>query len=150
MKKADIIISLLFIVIAGGFLASSVKLGYMVEATPGAGFFPIWISLILAVSAIILLVQSIVRKDGGERWLPDREGLLRIAYLGGATISAVALTKFLGMLLALGLYMGFLVLVLERHRWYTVLGAAVLTPVFIYLVFQKWLMVPLPTGFLGI
>lgn len=146
----DITISILGLIVAGGFLISSLKLGYLNDGTPGAGFFPLWISGALAVSAAVLLGQSILRQDSHGSWLPDREGLRRAAYVAGATISAVALTKFLGLLIALGLDMGFLVLVLDKHRWYTVLGAAVLTPVFVYLVFQKWLMVPLPTGFLGI
>ncbi len=148
MKRADIIIAALCLFISGSFAVESLRLGYMAGSIPSSGFFPLWLAIGLAIASLILLAQSILRKENGE-WLPDREGLKRVFLMAGATVVSVFLIPYIGILLAIGLFMLFLMLTLEKHSWWGVLGVSVVTPLVVYLVFQRWLLVPLPTGIFG-
>lgn len=56
----------------------------------------------------------------------------------------------LGFLLTTFLMMGFLLRLIEPQRWRTVIAGAVLSALGSYLIFQVWLEVELPKGFLGI
>jgi len=55
-----------------------------------------------------------------------------------------------GMIVGTALFLVFVLRVVERHRWTTVLGVALAAAAVNYLVFTYWLRVPFPTGFLGI
>ena len=48
------------------------------------------------------------------------------------------------------LVMGFLFRVIEPQRWRTVIAGAFFSAVGAYLIFEAWLKVELPKGFLGI
>ncbi|MGE5577269.1 MAG: tripartite tricarboxylate transporter TctB family protein [Syntrophothermus sp.] len=149
MKRADMIIAALCLFVSGAFAVESLKLGYMAEFTPGSGFFPLWLAIALAIASLILLVQSVMRREENGSWLPDREGLKRVLLLAGATVVSVFLMPYIGMLLAIGLFMLFLMLTIEKHSWLGIIGVSALTPLVIYLVFQRWLLVPLPIGVFG-
>jgi len=55
----------------------------------------------------------------------------------------------LGMLLAVGLYLLVFLAIYTPGRWLAILGTAGGTPILLYVVFERWLKVPLPHGFLG-
>ena len=66
-----------------------------------------------------------------------------------ATIAYVALLNLLGMVVATVLFLIVLMRVLDRCGWPLTLAVALATAGSIYLVFGRWLKVPLPTGVLG-
>ncbi len=148
MKTADMIIAALCLFISGAFAVGSLKLGYMAEFTPGSGFFPLWLAIALAIASLILLAQAILRQENGA-WLPDRKGLKRVLSMAGATVISVFIIPYTGILLSIGLFMLFLMLTIEKHSWLGVIGVSLLTPVAVYLIFQRWLLVPLPMGVFG-
>ena len=73
----------------------------------------------------------------------------RLLLVMGATIAFVALLNVLGMVLGTVLFLTMLMRVLDRCAWPLTLAVALATAAFIYLVFGRWLKVPLPVGVLG-
>jgi hypothetical protein len=103
----------------------------------------------MALLATLLLVGAVRRSDPGDDWLPSGEGLRRLGIVVGVTIAYVALLNVTGMVLGTMLFLVVLMRFLDRCGWLLTLAVALATAAFIYLVFARWLRVPLPTGWLG-
>ena len=120
---------------------------------PGPGFFPFWLGLIGAVLCGVLLAGALKQRDGeeaGEPVLPRGAGAGRVLAILGAIAGAAALLEPLGYRLTALLFLGVLAPVLGA-RSPLVIGAVALVGSFgVYLVFNDWLDVLLPTGPLGI
>jgi hypothetical protein len=67
----------------------------------------------------------------------------------GVTVALVALLDVVGMIVGTVVFMVVLVRALDRHPWPTTLAVALAVAGFNYLVFTRWLHVPLPVGVLG-
>jgi hypothetical protein len=114
---------------------------------PGAGFFPLCLTVALALVSAAILVRSLGRPAGEARAAgPSRRGLAR----AGATL--VALFLYAWALTALGfgaatfLFVAFLFRAIEPQRWPLVLGGAAATVLASHLLFRTWLGVRLPAG----
>ena len=119
------------------------ELGYTRFGVPGAGFFPFWAGLALAVSGVLLLAVSWpARRQRKELDWPQQ-----LVWLS-AFLAFVAATEFIGLLPA-----GFLFLVLTVRGlgglpvWIAAV-TGVLACSLLWLVFEAWLYVPLPAGLL--
>jgi hypothetical protein len=116
---------------------------------PGPAFLPFWLGVVMALLATLLLVGALRTQDAGAGWLPNREGLRRLAIVVGVTIAFVALLNVTGMVLGTVLFLVVLMRWLDRCGWLLTLAVALATAAFIDLVFARWLRVPLPLGLLG-
>jgi hypothetical protein len=58
----------------------------------------------------------------------------------------VAAMQLVGLYVASALYLGFYVRRVGRHSWGTALGLAVCVPLVIFVIFERWFLVPLPKG----
>ena len=130
----------------------SLEYGYMRDATPGAGFFPLWIGLGLTVLSLINLVRSV---RGTERLsaIFDRAGVYGPLAIVVAIAVFILLSPWIGMLLASALLIPAIALAMQP-RWtarfaVTILAIAVAFPVLCYFLFAVYLNVPLQTGVLG-
>lgn len=63
---------------------------------------------------------------------------------------ALALVPVLGLIIALSLAILFLLIVVEKQKWWTSAAATIGAAVFVYIVFGLVLSVPMPTGMLGL
>lgn len=81
-----------------------------------------------------------------------KEGALqrRAFYPVLATVLALASVSVLGLIISMGLFVFFWLIILEKFSLpkATTIGAC--STLFIYVVFKVWLMVPFPKGLLGI
>ena len=72
MRWPYVITGTVFLLLAAFIAVESLKLRYYTALGPGPGFFPFWLSLILAGLSIIMLVQA-----GLGRWedkVPTEQG----------------------------------------------------------------------------
>lgn len=151
MRRADQVGALLLLGFAGIVIYQAAKLPYKAEYGPGPGFIPTWLGIILALCSVALFVGAIKPAPADKPVLSDRSGLVRLLIVGMATALLALLTPYVGMLVAIGLFMGAVVwLMSSRRSWATIIGLAVLTPVGVWLLFGRWLGVPLPKGIFGI
>jgi hypothetical protein len=116
---------------------------------PGPAFLPFWLGLVMALLATLLLVGAMRSSDPGADWLPTGEGRRRLVLVMVATIVFVALLNVIGMVVGTVLFLIVLMRFLDRCAWPLTLMVSVATAAFVYLVFARWLRVPLPVGVLG-
>lgn len=148
--RADRLTAMLLLAFAGYTIAEGVRMGYWQGRIPGPGFAPIWIGAGLALAALLLLLRRAPPAAiGTERSTDSRGDAVRekvlVFEIAGVTIVAAALIPRAGMMAAVGLLLLALVKVL-RGSWRAALGAAIVLPVAFYLVFVRWLQVPIPKG----
>lgn len=126
----------------GGILSLQLPLGRWSE--PGAGAFPLALSILLVLSGILMFIsgrgKAAIDWRGmvKEQWTP-----FQIVALTAAFISAL---DWLGYLLASSLYMFALLFWVSRYRPWIALGLAVAIAVGSWYVFGRLFQTPLPKG----
>jgi hypothetical protein len=150
VTRADLPIGLLLAVACLFILWQATLLPYGSEFAPGPGFAPIWLALLGFILSMLVAINA-WRQPG----LPpgsdfsDRRALARVGASTVGLFVMLALIPPLGMLLSLLLFLLFLSLAVERLQPAAAVGVSLGTVGFVYLVFQRFLNVPFPTGPLG-
>jgi len=115
--------------------------------TAGPAFFPFLVGAAAAGLALALLVQIArgVESAGGEGW-PDRPGLRRVAAVYATLVAFAGLVPLVGILAAAAAMVGFITVVVLGRPALAGLGATAVSVGFLWLVFARWLALPLPKG----
>ena len=150
MRGADRIAGAGLLVLAVSFSAGALAhYAYWSPNGPGPAFLPFWLGVVMAVLAVTLLVGALRSNDPGPPWLPSGEGLRRLALVIGATVAFVALLNVVGMTIGTVLFLVVLIRFLDRQPWPLTIAVALAVAGLNYLVFARWLHVPLPAGPFG-
>lgn len=131
--------------LGGIVLFDSVRLGFRWGMDgPESGFFPFWLATILLLACLVIIVQAVRRKS--DEPFVERTKLPMVLKVLGPATGMVLLTQFLGLYVASALYMGIYMQWVGRHSWKSTIGLSLSIPVVIFLIFEKWFLVPLPKG----
>lgn len=152
MKKANLAIALLLIVVAVLVVADAVRLGFRWGANgPESGFFPFWLGAILLVCAAVELGRLLVQhwKHVPARRLMPEGAWKPIAWVIAPATGMVLASELVGLHLAAALYLAFYMRAVGKIRWSTTLAVALLVPALLYIAFDKLFMVPMPQGLWG-
>jgi hypothetical protein len=150
MKRAERVLGavLLLFAIYIGYESTLIETG--ADFGIGAGFMPFWLSVGLGISSAALLGRAVVLP--ADRFPPlffiDRAGWMRVVWVFAGYLLAVVVMKPLGILISLAALMVTTMPAFGSRSWKTIVLAAILTPLCIYLVFGQWLKVDLPMGIL--
>jgi putative tricarboxylic transport membrane protein len=153
MKKANVGIALLLLVVGALVLADALRLGFRWgRSGPQAGFFPFWLAVGLIVCCLIELRRTLAkyRKEGrvGKRLMP--EGAWKsIAWVIAPAIGMVVVTELIGLHLAAALYLAFYMRAVGKIGWGVTIVVALAVPTVLYVAFDKLFLVPLPQGLWG-
>ncbi len=145
MKIADRVGGVLLLAFAGYIFVTSLSLGYVAGGVPGAGFLPLWAGVLLAVSAVTILVKSWKKPLSGPL-IANRTLLWRTVIFGLGIAVMAFVMPYLGMVTTLALFMLFAVPFLGARNRIKIAVSVVLVPLFVYVLFQVILKVPLPVG----
>ena len=141
------------LILAGFICWGSILLPYGNIHNPGPGFFPLWLGIVLGALSIGLTLQAARRKEG-TRVLGDiLAGKVRWPKVFFVLIALVlygCLMNILGFLIVTFLLMAFLLRFIEPQPWRSVVGWTLVGSLGSYLVFEVWMKLRLPKGFLGI
>lgn len=129
------------------FLFLSMKFPYSSALGPGPGFFPLWLSGILAVVSLLYIYESIKGENASEEEFPDNAGRKRILIILSNCIIFVVLFPNIGFILSTIVFL--FVLLIREYKWYSTIGISVGTSLFLFWLFNKVLSVPLPTSVFG-
>ena len=151
MRILAFIPSVILTLVGVVFCGYSFTLGLGTVHAPGPGFVPFLAGGLLIVLTIAALIETRpemkVRKwselFGGERWRAV------VGILGSLFLYALVM-DILGFLLSTFLILTFLFKISEGQRWKVALGASILTMVLTYFLFEYFLQINFPRGFLGI
>ena len=152
MTRADFFGGLLLSAFFGAALWEAWSFQYGAEFAPGPGFTPVWLSAIGLCVSLLIAVAGLRAMRGneasGKAGPPALEtrGLARVAFTLLGMAAMVFFVEWLGLVISILLFLLFLTLVVQRHAVGVGIGASVGTVVFVYVVFVRFLGVPIPTG----
>ncbi len=113
---------------------------------PGSGYFPFFIGLIITISAVGILYESLLGKNKKTEVFVDSVQLKRVmSVLLPATVYVLAVT-FIGLYVASAIYIALFMIILGKFSWVksVVIGLAVNT--LFFFMFEVWFKVPLYKG----
>lgn len=151
MKRLNFIGSAFWLMVGFLICEESWRINLGEFRNPGPGFLPFGAGLILGGLALVLLVKTLGGKSSGDKaFRVERSRWPKVSMTLASIFVYGFLLEPLGFLLMTFLVMGFLFRVIEPQRWRTVIAGAFFSAVGAYLIFEAWLKVELPKGFLGI
>jgi len=146
VRRADRVTAVLLLAFSLAFCAGALK--YYTWWSPGTGpgsaFMPFWLGLAMAALSSVMLIRTFRVSYWEGEWWPRGEGLRNMLVVLAATVVFVSVLKYLGMVVATAVYLGFLIWFLGKHRVWVILAIAVGAALFNWLVFVRWLRVPFP------
>jgi hypothetical protein len=140
MGVAAVIVLLGAVTIYGSLLAGT---GWGTEG-PMPGFFPFWIGLLIVASGGWNLIRT--WRSAGNKLFAE---WVQIAQVGKVVLPMavyVAVIPWLGIYLASALLMVGFMRWLGRYAWLRTVVISVGVQIALYVVFEKWFLVPLPKG----
>ncbi len=160
-RTMDVVMSLLLIVVAAVVIFDSVRLGFGWGSDgPAPGFFPFWVAVILGVSSMVNLGRAIGDREAATETFVSRQAigrvaavalptLIYIAAIGGVSVGPLSIPG-LGIYLASALFIAAFMLFIGRESWLKSLLVGIGVPAVMFLLFERWFLVPLPKGPFGI
>ena len=151
MRRADRITGAALLALGVAFSAGALKhYAYWGANGPGPAFLPFWLGVVMALLAALLLLGALRSRDVGEPWLPRGLALRRFGVVLGATAALVALLNVVGMVLGTLLFLIALMRFLDRTPWPLTLSVALAVAGVNFVIFTRWLKVPMPIGVFGL
>jgi hypothetical protein len=122
---------------------------------PGAGYFPFYIGLIVCISSVGILVQSLAAKSRDTGTFVDRVQLNRVLSVLLPAVVYVLGIRFLGLYVASSIYIAIFMIVLGKYKALRSVLIGVIVSAVFFVMFEVWFKVPLfkgtldPLHFLG-
>jgi putative tricarboxylic transport membrane protein len=150
MRKAELVVTVVFLLLAGVLAWEAVQLGVeWTSAGPGPGFVSLWLALAIAAAGLGLLIQAAKTVDPPRApFFPSRAAAVFWLKVLAPMIGVVALVHPLGIYITAGLYLAFFSAWIGHRRWFVVLGVSVLIPLVMYVGFERLFKLPLPKSVL--
>jgi putative tricarboxylic transport membrane protein len=126
----------------GLFIAGQAwRLPYWLDRSPGPGFVPLWLGIVLTISAGGVFVRARTPHEEPGETLPDRSNAIALAAITTVAAAAVPLT---GLIAATAVLTAAAAWKLDPGRRIAIGAATLATPLLVWLIFGRWLGVPLP------
>jgi hypothetical protein len=138
---------LVVFVLAVGILWQGRHLSVGSLPTPGPGFFPMLIALILMILSLFLILRR--GSKGDEEASFARRSIIRMVSAFVALLGYFFFLEYLGFVISSFFLMGFFFLSIARQRWYVALPSAVVCIGLAYILFEVLLKSNLPKGLFG-
>ena len=142
----EVAVAVLLQVIAVMVIVDSIRVGNgWADDGPKAGYFPFYIGLLLFAAATWVLINAL---RGGKSDPPfaTREELTRVVSMFIPMLVYVAGIALLGIYVASALLIAFFMIRHGRYRWPLTAAVSLGVPILLFLVFERWFLVPMPKG----
>ena len=146
-KSAELVVAALFFVFGAVVIADSLRLGAgWAGDGPKPGYFPFYIGLLIAISAVVNFVRALLIKPASDKTFVEVGQLKLVLTVLIPTAIYAALVTWIGIYTASVLFIAFFMRWLGKYAWWKVAATSLSTVVAFYLVFEMWFKVPLPKG----
>lgn len=113
---------------------------------PGAGYFPFYIGLIIAISSLGILYQALISKSKNTKVFVDSVQLKRVLSVLLPAALYVFAVNFLGLYVASAIYIALFMTILGKFSWVKAVITALAVNTVFFLMFEVWFRVPLFKG----
>lgn len=151
--RTDYFNGILFLVISVLICFGSHRFHYGNVHNPGPGFLPFWLGVTLGFLSILLLIQTYLRSNETPslgKLLKEKVRWDKVAIVLISLILYAVLVEILGFFLLTFLFIVSLMRFIDPLSWKKVIGWALLGSTGSYLIFEVFMKLRLPKGFLGI
>jgi hypothetical protein len=111
---------------------------------PRAGFFPFYLGLSIIIASAVNLYHALA--DRNDALFAEWGQLWQVLLVLAPTTLYVALIPYIGIYVASFVLVAVFMKWLGRYAWPLSLGVPAATIVLVYVMFEKWFLVPLPKG----
>jgi len=155
MKKSEIIVSIILIVVAIVVIYASVEANFhWTKWGPGAGFLSFYLGLIslLCAAGVLFLTIKDRNKDTKkeEKFFVNKEGLKVVVSISSLTFLYTIGIIYLGIYISSAALCFVFARWLGRHGWFSSIIFSILVPAITYFGLEKGLHLSLPKSFLYI
>ncbi|MBM3565347.1 MAG: tripartite tricarboxylate transporter TctB family protein [Alphaproteobacteria bacterium] len=112
---------------------------------PQAGYFPFYIGVLMLISAGVNFFNALLKK-GPRRIFVDSQQFRSVLAILVPSAVFVAGAYFIGIYIATVAFLAYFMRVLGGYRAAIIAPIAIGVPVFFFLLFEIWFLVPLPKG----
>jgi putative tricarboxylic transport membrane protein len=142
------------LVIAGLFMAAGAVVMWdnwhtgarWAEDGPQAGYFPFRVGFIMFVASGVTFVTNLIARTPDASNFVERSQLKLVLRVLVPTIVFVVLVQPLGIYVAAAIFIAFFMAWLGKYPAYKIAPVALLVPLALFLMFERWFLVPLPKG----
>ncbi len=137
-----IAIAIFALIVIGGSIQAGI--GWGAEG-PRAGFFPFYVGLTIFGASIVNLVN--VRAEATpEKTFADWVQLRQVLAVVIPTAVYVAVVPWVGIYFSSAILIAFFMKRLGNYGWPLIAAISIGIPLIIFVVFERWFLVPLPKG----
>ncbi len=156
MQRADRVTAIGLILLSLGVAWKSTELpiGILPKEGPGGGFLPFWLSLGIAALALLVLLKSLFFSAQDESTGDDAppfvssQGLVDLLRVGFPGMLMILFVAIISVYFSAAIFIFYCLFVVGRHNLRTSVAVSLGVPVAIYYIFEKFLIIPLPKGYL--
>lgn len=146
-NRVDAVVAFILLMLGIVVIIESRRLGSgWTSDGPGAGYFPFWIGVILAISGAGVFYDAMLGKKKNTEVFVDREQFKLVLSVLVPAIVYVGAVQVLGIYIASAIYIALFMVVLGKYSWVKSVIAGVGVNVFFYCMFEIWFKVPLYKG----
>lgn len=148
-RTMDIVVALLLLVVSAIVIYDSTRLGFswLENEGPASGYFPFYIAVILAFSSVMNLIRAVMAHGGmGSESFVSKPAFMRVLAVLIPSFIFVAVIQLLGLYVAAAIFITAFMLILGRESIYRALFVGITVPIFLFVLFEIWFLVPLPKG----
>ncbi len=153
VRTAELLMGIATLLISIGLMwnvySDDLRIGWVEGRGPGAGMWPFWLSLGMALASLATLVRWVQGKTPeSQSNAPyiEPETMFLVVVSALSILVLLILMNIIGTYLSLMLFMLFYVRFLGKHTWGMTIGFVVGAPIFVYLLFEVALTKYLPKG----
>lgn len=153
VRTAELLMAIATLLISVGLMMNvyldDLNIGWVPGRGPGAGMWPFWLSVGMALASLATLVRWFQGKTPESRSTDpyiENETIFLVGISAVALLAMIVLMNVIGTYLTLMAFMFFYVRILGKHSWKMTTGMVIGTPIFVYALFEVALTKYLPKG----
>jgi Tripartite tricarboxylate transporter TctB family len=151
VRTAELLMAVALALLSLAFMMKSAELaiGWVPGRGPGSGAWPFWLSAGMLAATLTTIFRWFTKATPESRSTEEYMSKSAVSIVGTAVAALVGLligTYYIGIYISLVLFLVFFIRIVGRQSWPITLAIALLTPVFIFCLFEWALTIPLPKG----
>ena len=152
VRTAELVMALLTALCSVGLMIKSAELniGWVDERGPGSGMWPFWLSFGMLLASIVTLIRwyfRITPESRSQEPYISADTAIVVGVSAGTLFLLLAATHFVGIYLAMVLFLFIYLKYIGRHSWLLSVVLMIAIPVFVFCLFEWALKIPLPKAF---